>query len=128
MRKTVTLLLRLAVVYQLLLLVHLALLVFAPGVNTAILISIEGLYVLGWFLWCLHKEVHTLTGKAPYAGAFAVIYATVRFSDDLLRFLNVPLELQMTFALFAAAEMAALAMLGTAWIAKHNLPYEGAEL
>ena len=128
MRKTVTLLLRLAVAYQLLLLVHLALLIFLPGVNTGILISIEGLYVLGWFGWCLHKEVHTLTGKAPYAGAFAAIYAAVRLSDNLLRFLDVPLELQVTFTLFAVAEMAALAMLGTAWIAKHNLPYEGPEL
>ena len=128
MRKTVTLLLRLAVAYQLLLLVHLALLIFLPGVNTGILISIEGLYVLGWFGWCLHKEVHTITGKAPYAGAFAAIYAAVRLSDNLLRFLDVPLELQVTFTLFAVAEMAVLAMLGTAWIAKHNLPYEGPEL
>ena len=128
MRKTVTLLLRLAVAYQLLLLVHLALLIFLPGVNTGILISAEGLFVLGWFLWCLHKEVHTITGKAPYAGAFAAIYAAVRLSDNLLRFLDVPLELQVTFMLFAVAELAALAMLGTAWIAKHNLPYEGPEL
>ena len=128
MRKTVTLLLRLAVAYQLLLLVHLALLIFLPGVNTGILISAEGLFVLGWVLWCLHKEVHTITGKAPYAGAFAAIYAAVRLSDNLLRFLDVPLELQVTFMLFAVAELAALAMLGTAWIAKHNLPYEGPEL
>lgn len=128
MRKTVQPLLRLAVAYQLLLLVHLALLIFLPGVNTGILISIEGLYVLGWFGWCLHKEVHTITGKAPYAGAFAAIYAVVRLADDILYFLDVPLELQVTFTLFAVAEMAALAMLGTAWIAKHNLPYEGPEL
>jgi hypothetical protein len=127
MRKTVTLLLRLAVIYQLFLLVHLALLIFLPGVNTGILISIEGLYVLGWFLWCLHKEVHTITGKAPYAGAFAAIYAAVKFSDNILRFLNAPFKLQVSFTLFIAAELAALAMLGTAHIAKHNLPYEGPE-
>ena len=128
MRKTVTLLLRLAVAYQLFLLAHLALLIFLPGVNTGILISAEGLFALGWFLWCLHKEVHTITGKAPYAGAFAAIYAVVRLADDILYFLDIPLELQVTFTLFSAAEMAALAMLATVWIARHNLPYEGPEL
>ena len=118
----------LAALYQLFILVHIALLLFFPSVNPSFMISLEGLLALGWFGWCFHKGLHEFTGKAPFAGALGVVYAVLRFSSDLLNNLDLSLNLQATLQLLITAETAFLGMLSILLIAHHNLPYEGPEL
>lgn len=129
MKQTVRTAARLAAIYQLLLLVHIALLVFAPGVNAGFMISIEALYALGWFGWCFHKELHEITGKAPYAGIIAVSLTALRLASIAAdRLLDLPLTQQVRLELLIAAEAAFLSMVSILLVAWHNLPYEGPEL
>lgn len=128
MKKTVRAAARLAVVYQLLVLVHIALLLFFPAVNPSFMISVEALYALGWFGWCFFKELHEVTGKTPFAGALGGLYVVFQFSSGLLRHLDLPMNLHLTIDLLVTAEAAFLGMLSIVLTARHNLPYEGPEL
>ena len=118
----------LAGIYQLVILVHIGLIFFFPAVNPSFMISMEALYAIGWFGWCFFKNLHEVSGKTPFAGALGAVLAALRFSSDLLYYLDFPLNLYMTLELLITAETAFLGMLLILLTAKHNLPYEGPEL
>ena len=119
----------LAGIYQLLILVHIALLLFFPAVNPSFMISVEALYAIGWFGWFLYLDMQDEVKRTiPFAGGLAVGYGLIQLLPRILRRLDLPVNLHTTLYLLLTAETAFLGMLLILLTAKHNLPYEGPEL
>ena len=119
----------LAGIYQLLILVHIALLLFFPAVNPSFMISVEALYAIGWFGWFLYLDMQDEVKRTiPFAGGLAVGYGLIQLLPRILRRLDLPTNLYMTLSLLVKAESAFFIMVLLILSAKQDLPYEGPEL
>ena len=119
----------LAGIYQLLILVHIALLLFFPAVNPSFMISVEALYAIGWFGWFLYLDMQDEVKRTiPFAGGLAVGYGLIQLLPRILRRLDLPTNLYMTLSLLVKAESAFFIMGLLILSAKQDLPYEGPEL
>ena len=118
----------LAILYQLLILIHAVLLLFFPEVNPSFMISVEVLYAFAWLGWCLHKKVHELTGPVPFAGVFGVLYLVWNLSYRVLRHLDLALSQRITINILITAEAVFIVMLAVILFVRHNLPKDGPEL
>ena len=129
MRKTLRTAAVLAGIYQLLILVHIALLLFFPAVNPSFMISVEALYAIGWFGWFLYLDMQDEVKRTiPFAGGLAVGYGLIQLLPRILRRLDLPTNLYMTLSLLVKAESAFFIMGLLILSAKQDLPYEGPEL
>lgn len=119
----------LAGIYQLLILVHIALLLFFPAVNPSFMISVEALYAIGWFGWFLYLDMQDEVKRTiPFAGGLAVGYGLIQLLPRILRRLDLPTNLYMTLSLLVKAESTFFIMVLLILSAKQDLPYEGPEL
>ena len=129
MRKTLRTAAFLAGIYQLLILVHIALLLFFPAVNPSFMISVEALYAIGWFGWFLYLDMQDEVKRTiPFAGGLAVGYGLIQLLPRILRRLDLPTNLYMTLSLLVKAESTFFIMVLLILSAKQDLPYEGPEL
>ena len=119
----------LAGIYQLLILVHIALLLFFPAVNPSFMISVEALYAIGWFGRFLYLDMQDEVKRTiPFAGGLAVGYGLIQLLPRILRRLDLPTNLYMTLSLLVKAESTFFIMVLLILSAKQDLPYEGPEL
>ena len=101
----------LAVVYQAIIVLHVASALLFPEKNNSLFLALEVLCALLWFGDCLCHNVHEITGKVPFASGFAVLYLCWKFMPLVLRRLEVSSLNILIWHMMVTVEAAAVLML-----------------
>ena len=102
----------LAILYQIIVIVHVGLLHFFPALNASFMISLECLYCFGWIGYCFRKKIHELSGGPLFGISFLALYLVWKYTFRFVtRFAEIALSQKILISFLITAEAAFLSML-----------------